>query len=348
MMKHRLVASILLIFAASLLIIGSLYFVSPKPNTDRNHFFRHFFSPQPIAEREIGSDRVLLRISGVYNNNLYVVTNKANELMVADLHLISSAYLSIPLPENHDPVFYSFIDASEVTILTRSLKYRFDINTKQLLSDTFPVSFSKAIALSAHSFIIKKLNRVTGYPELSGYPSGHKKDFKLALATMESNTTNYFSFDGMIVYNKPGGRVCYVYFYMNKFLCLDTNLHLLYQGSTIDTCKTPLTRSRGINSSPSATSLSLASPPRFVNSISCLDSAHLFICSKIKADNESMDTFKSNCVIDIYNVKDGSYAGSFYIPRKQGKMLKALYMQDHILYVMYEHYLSAFNMGSVW
>src|SRR3546814_11719034 len=46
------------------------------------------------------------------------------------------------------------------------------------------------------------------------------------------------SSDGLLHYDKDSGTLIYVHFYNNSVIGIDTNLHLIYKATTIDTVRT--------------------------------------------------------------------------------------------------------------
>jgi hypothetical protein len=98
---------------------------------------------------------------------------------------------------------------------------------------------------------------------------------------------------------------------------LDTNLNLKYRASTIDTIT-----SIDIKTGAQKQTITATTPVRVVNSKSKVSEGKLYNISKLIADNESISSFNENAVIDIYNLTNGQYEKSYYVP---------LYKRDKIV-----------------
>jgi hypothetical protein len=76
-------------------------------------------------------------------------------------------------------------------------------------------------------------------------------------------------------------------------------------------------------------------PPQLINYNGSVADGNLFLQSMLKADNEYELDFNENSIIDIYNLKNGAYKGSFYIPAYKGKKAHQFQVINHQLYALY-------------
>ena len=114
-------------------------------------------------------------------------------------------------------------------------------------------------------------------------------------------------------------QIIYVYNYRNQFLCLDTNLNLLYRSKTIDTVSQANIKVSGISSDNVIT---MSKPPLIVNKSSFVSNNFLFINSQLMADNDIVNFFKSSSTIDVYSMILKKYLYSFYLRDYDGLKIK--------------------------
>ena len=111
---------------------------------------------------------------------------------------------------------------------------------------------------------------------------------------------------------------------------MDTNLNLKLTARTIDT----LTK-REIKVAHVGSSYTMKQPPQFVNNLGAVAAGNLFLQSMLQADNEYSLDFTENAVIDVYNLINGVYKGSFYLPPYKGKKPQQFHVIDKTLYAIY-------------
>jgi len=92
--------------------------------------------------------------------------------------------------------------------------------------------------------------------------------------------------------------------------------------------------------------ISAASARKLVNRDVVLDSKNglLYVISNLKADNETATSFRKNNVIDIYNIYNGKYLNSFYIPKQFEQTIKSLIIQDQFIIVLYKEYMEIMTL----
>jgi hypothetical protein len=146
----------------------------------------------------------------------------------------------------------------------------------------------------------------------------------------ERNVESLFANDGLLYYDSTTHLACYTYIYQNGFICMDTNLNLKLTARTIDT----LTK-REIKVAHVESSYTMKQPPQIVNYVGAVAAGNLFLQSMLQADNEYSLDFTENAVIDVYNLINGSYKGSFYIPPFNGKKPHQFHVIDKTLYAVY-------------
>ena len=151
-----------------------------------------------------------------------------------------------------------------------------------------------------------------------------------------------FCTDGTLNYDPGTQQLIYTYYYRNEYILLDKDLNIVTRGHTIDTTSTAHIKVAKINSDKSVT---LASPPEFVNLRSSLSGNWLFIQSPVKAINDLENEFAKNSTIDIYSVGDDKYRYSIYIPDINRKKISAFEVHGKNLYVIQDKFLTIFQLN---
>lgn len=160
----------------------------------------------------------------------------------------------------------------------------------------------------------------------------------------------FFSNDGQLLYDSKNKQVIYMYFYRGEFICLDSNLNTIYTSKTIDTITTSkleikqtdiMTKEGLIKKS------TFAKPPFIVNGRFSLDNNLIYIQSYIKANNESSSKFNSSIVIDVYDIRNGKYKISFYLPKLDKQKLTYFKIHNSKIVALYNNTLATFELPKI-
>lgn len=127
---------------------------------------------------------------------------------------------------------------------------------------------------------------------------------------------------------------------------MDTNLNLLYRARTIDTFSSYLAKGATIKNS-SGVSYTLDAPPSFVNWQGCVGNDMLYLQSVLMADNETKEEFANNSVIDLYALSDGSYQGSFYLPKHKNSRASNFRIFNETLIAVYKNEVIKYNLSAL-
>lgn len=155
----------------------------------------------------------------------------------------------------------------------------------------------------------------------------------------EKQIDGYFCTDGQFTHDNRSNRLVYMYYYRGSFTCLDTNLNVVYQSKTIDTVKYVNIRLKQVKNK-----VTHSTPPNLVNKRVCVTNDRVYMQSALKADNETSSDFEDSEVIDVYNLENGKYINSFYIPRLEKKKLTEFKIYNNTLVVLYNHILAIFEI----
>src|SRR5690606_35032394 len=86
-------------------------------------------------------------------------------------------------------------------------------------------------------------------------------------------------------------------------------------------------------------------PSVVVNARSFVFQSRLFIQSRMMAGNDDVETFERSSVIDVYNVLEGSYIFSFYVPDLNGHALNDFMVIRDMIIVLYDDHLTTYKIG---
>lgn len=341
-MSKRLLL-IFIVFAVSVLGVCVLYWVTTYEQRSPNHFVRilpsHLLSPDKVGK--MGSAHFYL--AGVTNKWIFLADKiSKNSVMRLDrislknssvllksgqhLDILQDAYLKF------DGVHIFLIDGAKQSIGYGQI-------AKMRIEGVRPsLPFTVCAPLTPDSWLMKTNQR--GLPVLLKQNAG-KADV-VNKTILKPQGDNLFSVDGMLIKAPEANRVFYIYYYRNEILALDTNLKQLYIGHTIDTNRHAKIKVGKINST---NELTLTAPPVFVNKQAAANSSYLFIRSALRADNETKDSFNEGAAIDVYQVKDGKYLFTIYLPDLEGRKLVSFDVYDKTLAGFYGDYLYTFKLN---
>jgi hypothetical protein len=156
-------------------------------------------------------------------------------------------------------------------------------------------------------------------------------DCQFAVWNLSENTTismaqpmKYFhdggiNTDGDLYYDSQSYSLLYLPFYYNKMYLLDTGFNLVRTITAIDTISEPDIKIRRSN-----TEITNGGPAFIINSCGDIADGKIYVCSRLRADNESRAEFSDNNIIDIYDTNTGNYDHSIHIPKNDKSKFEAI------------------------
>jgi hypothetical protein len=214
------------------------------------------------------------------------------------------------------------------------------LNKKMAFSEIEGVKFMGSTPLSSSSIALRVYDSDLEQSYLKKIRIDSPR-VNLISFTLEKQVDGLFSSDGVISYDPVSARLIYLYYYRNEFICLDTNFNFIYKGRTIDT--TTVAKIRVAKFSSGEQTLSV--PGELVNKKFCISGDWIFIQSGLKANNESEESFSKFYAIDVYNLDNGKYKFSFYLPDHKGKKLRDFKVYKKRLAAIYENELLTFSLN---
>jgi hypothetical protein len=160
---------------------------------------------------------------------------------------------------------------------------------------------------------------------------------------LETQVDGILCTDGHLQYSKVYSRLVYTYSYRNQFLVLDTNLHVILKGKTIDTTSVARIAVKEMDGK-----ITMSKPPFIVNQDIAVSGKYLFVNSRLVARNESLKDADNNSVIDVYNILDGSYRFSFYIKNIDGARMRTFIVQDLSVFAIFPQRISRYDIPPIY
>lgn len=318
-------------------------------NTFREHdggFTRRIV---PIQFDVAGVEKISnARIAGVTTDTLiYFYCGNPHRLLLAgpDMKRTDSIYLRFDTAKtNTVNLAYSIDLKDSIAMLSSSnLACMFFYNLRDGDSNSvhFHEKYNVAVPVSSHSYILRAFDssmRNQYFVKENTQTGTLVKEQSLSAQSNDAGINE----DGMLLFDTIKCRAIYVHYYNNEILVLDTNLSVTGLWHTIDTFNHVR-----IHTAHNKKAISNDAPTRVTNRHSFLSGGMLYILSKVKADNEKFSDFKEHAVIDMYNLSDGSYSGSFYIPTKDGKQPFDFALRNGICVVSYPDYLVSYHVSGL-
>lgn len=320
-MKRSIILLIVGCFVLSIATVVILFAMSGIMKDTRGSFLREF-PPHPAMEADSFNIRYnSYYLAGATKNNIYLGNYTAPlHLLVLNMALTDTQFVTLKIKDIQrekikssrikvDSPYFYLMDGAVPVLFKGNVN---DWQGKRYLFDS--TFYRNLVPLNQGSFWIKSLSGSTG-ENILGKVTAWKPYRVFKNDILQKQLDGVFCTDGMMHYDEGSNKLVYLYYYRNEFMVMDTSMNLLYRGNTIDTTYRAKIRPATIESENSMT---LSSPPYFVNKRSVVSDNWLFVNSNLLARNEHQKAFDSGSVIDVYDLTTGDYAFSFYIYHFKG------------------------------
>jgi hypothetical protein len=330
--KQPVLILTILLFSA-FAIVAALAFLSKNIHNKKNGFNRLQLGFHLQPQHQFTFPTTVNKIIGASKGRLYFQGNNPYELYTTDQQLNSLKIISMDIQPDMklQSGIRMFLHDRHIYLSCRNMPGFIDyaLDSGNAVQHSLTWYYSKEANLSGDQFIIRANDRQTKDPvfvKLNLKNTSTRMEDHFSEKKGESN----FPTDGILYYDSTTHLACYTYFYQNGFICMDTNLNLTVKARTIDT----LTK-KELNITRVGSSITMKQPPHFVNYTGSVYAGKLFLQSMLKADNELPLDFSGNTVIDVYDLINGKYKGSFYLPDLQGRKPHQFQVIDKKLYAVY-------------
>lgn len=339
-MKPRAFTMISLSFAG-ILVVLLLNWQMLRQKHKLNGFNRKFIKQALLLQRISDLKYNSYYFSGIDSNRIYLGNyNAPTRLLIKDLNLKDLRKIDLiadePLPINSVSTKVNFSNIYLVNLLsTKVLKSKIPNNILMSHLGSAEYSSLEIMPISNSSYAVIKYDTTSKQTVITKI-SDHSELNRTADNLLQKQVDGIFCTDGMFHFNTKSGFLTYIYYYRNQFIKLDTNLNLIFRANTIDTNSVAKVSSDMIKSDHV---YKLSSPPVFVNRASCVSGHYLYIHSALKADHQDQEEFDKNAVIDIYDLVNGKYKGSFYLPSYHGEKARSFRVSDHYIISLHGRYM---------
>jgi hypothetical protein len=343
----RSMVKLFICMLTGILPVFVLYLHSEDFHRNKNSFYRVFPPHVILKTNSINLGGIDGYIVGKSSNTIYLGNYVSpNDLFAIDMNLQDTQSLHLLFPDSRKyeaSLIILTIDSpyAFITDKLRSSIYRCPLvsNDSFKLIRNFQFSSSESVALSAESMILKTFQKKirnnifekVNYQHISLMDSAN---------ILEKQIDGFFCTDGSLQIDYQANRLLYMYFYRNQFICLDTNLQVVYKAKTLDTNTRSKIQVRTVHDQEI-----LAAPPLLVNKLASISGKSILIYSALLADNEDKDKFRDNCVIDVYESRNGSYRFSFYIPRINNSGISSFILQGKQLFTIQGNSLVRYDLN---
>jgi hypothetical protein len=331
-----------LLFSLSTGSIFLLYQFSDQFNHRPNGFIRLFPPHVEVVQRtiDIGSDAWY--IAGQTPSHLFLADyNNTSRLLSVGIPDLDSHYQPLKLEDRHEKILAVpkiFVDSPYIFIYEGNtpVSWSGKLNDPELRQDsTAPVPYLNASPATNGQMIITTYSNRLHRTLFAKYIL-NEKSIQWAPGVLTRQVDGIFCMDGMFRYEPHSARFVFAYYYRNEFLCMDTNLNILYHGKTLDTnSRVKFT----VASIPSQEETKISSPPISVTRRICVSSPHIYIQSDLVANNEEKSVFDLSTVIDVYDLYTGKYQLSFHLPEFDHFKIRDFSVDHRTLVALYDHYL---------
>lgn len=334
---------------ACLMLVLGLYVFADKPNEQKNGFTRKLQPHTAILTHSLELRSPAYYIAGCTDQHLYLGNySAALHLLAVHQNLKDTEQLTLKTPpgeryawklarvmvdspavymaEGNTPVLYNgqLGDLSMRRFLPQSCFF----NVLQNISTTSFISRSIHIdTLGNKQNILVKIKTDSPFVKLG-------KDI------ITKQVDGIFCTDGTLDYDKRTGKLVYLYHYRNEFITLDTNLHVIYKGHTLDTNTTAKIQVADMSTGVSK----FSAPPNYVNNSASIDDGKIYVLSSLLADNEDRQHSQHNEIIDVFSLEKGDYIHTLYIPLNRKARMTDFVVKGNQLFALYEHALHAYTI----
>lgn len=340
----------LLICCSAMVVLMTILFFLSQSNTHRKNGFVRLFDTQPV-EQIAATDLTFnsYYISGVAEEGISLGNYTAPlYFWSSDFRLKHRVNTRLPigftdqlnwgatLQQVHLPIIY-LTDRTTPSIMKTSWPYH-----GQKLQNLSGMKFDMVKVLTPTTMIIRYYDFKVQQKVLEKVTLNPKPNRKYRFQPAKQSTGD-FSVDGFLNYDRERGRLMYTYYYRNEFLCLDTNLVLLYKGITIDTNSLAKIEAADLKYDD-RTERMHARPPLFVNKRGYASKGLFYIQSALASDQETKADFDRCSVIDIYSVENGLYVKSIRIPHYQNHQIKDFAVYADTIVAVHDRFLVVYKL----
>ncbi|WP_413513612.1 MauE/DoxX family redox-associated membrane protein [Myroides odoratus] len=341
--------SVVLTIASGTLLVG-LFYSSEYSVKKENPFIRRFF-PHAIFEGQTLDLKVnSYYFAGSEKENVYlgnyaaplhfiaVDSAKQTHAFTIQLDSVKRKYTQLSFKIRYPYFFLG--DGSLALVFKGRLDTRDSIKLTQIWSEK-TAFFSDFIPLDSNRMAFKAILQKDYQPVLGLWSKNKKPELQLATTLLEPKANGLFDSDGIMRFSAEYQSLIYIYYYRNQFFQTDKNLALIQRQQTIDTTRLVDITTKRLASGEHK----MTKPVLPLNAKASIHRNLLFIISNSIGKNESLILWKSKQIIDVYDWKEDTYVGSFYVDHLGEDKLTDFWVTDSYFYGLFEQKLVRYKMA---
>lgn len=324
-------------------IVVALFVSSEDIIHHRNNFVRRF-SDQVEKNHEIDLKYNAFYFAGEDETKIYL-GNYSGPLLLATvdkkLHKFNNYTMQIDRMElpfrsvevRIRPPHFFLLDGTVPCIFKGRLQ---NLRAKYLAKPHLSFSHAQVIDSTTIAYCTNKKNgeSVLGFSKIDGATQTNP-------SLLQKQIDGNFDVDGTLLYDSGLNKLVFVYLYRNQFIVTKPDLTLEYRGKTIDTVAKAQIKVAYIKSIDAK---KMAAPPLIVNQTATAYNGLLFVNSKLIGKYEDIKIWDQASVVDVYDLKDGSYVASLYIYNIGKSKMRTLYASGENLYAIIGHHLVSYKL----
>lgn len=350
-MKVKHIALIPLVMLLAIGVVVTLAWKAEKRTAQYHSFYRevdkgNMLTPLFSMNKPAG----VIEVAGFVGDSVYFKMLDADKIYVANKQLtgVAQRQLNYPNTRAANSMHEMQVDAGGVYIWAGNVPavYHGSVVTAALQEyKTGATIFTRGVKLNDDVYVLRGYDRSVKMDQLF-----YKVNVKTGEVVKEQGLSPYkgdlgISTDGMLHYDGKNNCIVYVNYYTNAITVADTLLRLVYSKSTIDPTATSdieVGVTKNANGAPDE--YSNKTPKRIINKYSCVSDGRLYVYSTSSAQNEDKEVFAGNAAVDVYNIKDGSYLSSFYIPNSGGERVAGFKVDGNNLVALYKSTVAVYRL----
>lgn len=327
-------------------LMGIMNFTVQKPNSIKNGFERKFMDNALTKTGELNFRELVKDIAEVTDSFVYTVTDNPYRLLQYNrLNQTTQEFkLAIPKYEQLLSNFTMQVNYPRVYIIGSNIPgiIAYNLLTHEYEEYKLPKPFSRnVVQISKGTFVLriydstnknqylKKLEMLTG-SEINSF------------GIIEQRGDAGFSTAGQLTYDSLTATIVYTHFYSNRVYFIDTNLHLIREGKTIDTFRSYQAKGR-VNNDGGRIFYGYSAPPIILNLYAFSNEGFHYVLSNVQADNQK----QRGKSIDVYKIPESEYIGTYELPEVQKRSIVNFKIFRNELFAAHDSVISVFQIKSL-
>lgn len=325
--------SSIIIFSFSLVLF--LFFSSEQMMKKNNNFIRRFPHHPMVLDKSLDLGANSYYFAGIKNGKI-MLGNYTSPLTLTEIdstfttfthHAIQLDYYNHPFKSLGLYIRGSYFYLADGTV---PVIYHGNLNDLSAKTISYrKMYFDQMQVLDSTQIAFRTLNPNTKIRALgiSQPKSGH---YELNNKIIKKQKDGLFDTDGQLIADSHTNTYYYIYYYRNKIITIKNLGNSFSEQNTIDTTHIAKVQSTILSNGKTK----MTAPPFIVNKMATACKGIIFNQSNLMGNFENRDQWKTNAIIDMYNTRNKSYSGSFYIQNRGKNKMTGMLATNHYFYTL--------------